>query len=89
MEEAERQMHLRAGRAYGRMATCGRKQDYKSEETASDAAERMSIKFERALEAYPCAWCDGWHIGREMTPEERRLWAFIEPDNGSESTHQI
>ena len=24
----------------------------------------------KKVEAYPCIWCDGWHVGRAMTPEE-------------------
>lgn len=74
MNAAEREMHLSAGRAYGREATCGKKIDYRSEETAARAAERMMAKGSKELEAYPCVWCNGWHIGRAMTPEERSSW---------------
>ena len=63
--------HIRAGKAYGRAATCGNKIDYKSEDTSRRAADAMNKKNpDKRLEAYPCAWCRGWHIGREMTEEE-------------------
>lgn len=63
-------LHLRAGQHYGYASTCGQKNDYRSKPTAVRAAEAMSRKTGRALEAYPCYWCSGWHIGRELTPEE-------------------
>jgi hypothetical protein len=71
MDPAEYEMHIRAGTAYGEEATCGRKQDYKGELAASLAAVEMSMKYGRALEGYPCGFCQGWHIGRKMTAEER------------------
>jgi hypothetical protein len=71
VDPSEFEMHIRAGTAYGEDATCGHKQDYKNELTASLSAVEMSAHYGRALEAYPCAWCRGWHIGRKMTPEER------------------
>ena len=72
MDEATRQMHLEAGRQSGRDATCGPKIDYKSEESAVRAAEAMNSKqkVRKPLEAYPCYWCEGWHIGRAMSTEE-------------------
>ena len=63
-------MHLDAGRRYGRESTCGKKVDYKSEESAARAAEAMSAKADKPLEPYPCFWCDGWHIGRKMAQAE-------------------
>ena len=71
MDATERQMHLDAGRAYGRASTCVDKVDYKSEITESTVAEKMSRKHGRTMECYPCFWCDGWHIGRAMTSTER------------------
>lgn len=77
MDEAERKLHLVAGVTYGRTATCGSpekpKIDYKSEETAVKAAASLTAKRAdgKVLEAYPCFWCSGWHIGRKMTDEER------------------
>lgn len=68
-------MHFQAGLAYGREATCGKKIDYRSEETAAKAAEHMMAKGSKELEAYPCAWCDGWHIGRSMTSKERQQYS--------------
>ncbi len=75
MNDAERDMHLRAGLHYGRRATCGEKIDYKSEGTAVKAAAAMTRKNHRAVEGYPCFWCAGWHVGREMTPEEREQFS--------------
>lgn len=71
MERWEIDMHLAAGRAYGKERTCGRKIDYKSEVSAFKAANGMMAKRSKDLEAYPCAFCFGWHIGRKMTEDER------------------
>lgn len=57
------QFHLEAGRQAGQASTCGKKINYQGEASATKAAERMSIKYERPMEAYPCYWCHGWHIG--------------------------
>lgn len=71
-------MHLRAGRFFGELPTCGEKIDYGSEGTAAKAAEKLSARNNSEKEAYPCYWCDGWHIGRKMTEKERRI--FSDPD---------
>ena len=70
MDAETREMHLTAGEHYGRKATCGLKVDYKSEESANKAVAAMGAKGSKVMEAYPCFWCDGWHIGREMTETE-------------------
>lgn len=80
MDGVERQLHLRAGKAYGRDATCGTKIDYRSEESALRGATAMAIKHGRQLEHYPCFWCSGWHIGRAMSEAERRQFAVPEED---------
>jgi hypothetical protein len=67
-------LHLRAGIAYGEEATCGMKIDYKSEESAERSAKAMTVRYGRSLEAYPCAFCGGWHIGRQMTYEEHEFF---------------
>ncbi len=76
MSVEETEIHLRAGRTYGRDATCGPvekpKVNYHNEASAVKAARIMTEKHAKDMEAYPCAWCDGWHIGRAMTQEE---WA--------------
>lgn len=72
MDEAERLIHLQAGKAYGKERTCGSKVNYRTEGTATKSAEKMSLKQSGDLEAYPCFWCNGWHIGRSLTPEERQ-----------------
>lgn len=72
MNEDIYNLHLNAGRAIGKDKTCACKIDYKSEETAIEAADRMNSKpnTRNILAAYPCAFCQGWHIGRAMTREE-------------------
>jgi len=75
VDNAEWRMHIRAGVAYGAENTCGVKIDWRSEARAVTAAARMSEKTGRDLEAYPCAFCTGWHIGRRMTAEERKEFA--------------
>ncbi len=50
----------------GKDNACGNKIDYKSETTANKSA--LSINRKRnnnSLEAYPCYWCEGWHIGHK------------------------
>ena len=74
MRPEERDMHLRAGMYFGQLATCGKKINYKSEISAAAAAIEMSLKSERNLEHYPCYYCDGWHIGRAMTEQEREVF---------------
>lgn len=59
MDERERQMHLRAGKAYGREATCGMKVNYAGEASAVKAASHQGEKYKCDLECYPCFWCDG------------------------------
>ena len=56
----------------------GSKIDYQTESTASEAANRMNSKpnTRNILEAYSCAFCQGWHIGRAMIREE--LESYIE-----------
>jgi hypothetical protein len=79
MDDRTFAMHIAAGLAWGEAATCGRKIDYKSEESAERAARAMMDKgkADKPLEAYPCAWCAGWHIGRATTPDELR--AVVDP----------
>ena len=78
MDEDIYNLHLEAGKAIGRDKTCGRKIDYKTEQKAIESATRMNLKpnTRNILEAYPCAFCHGWHIGRAMTKEE--LESYIE-----------
>lgn len=71
MDIHEFAIHIQAGRSYGRESACGDKVDYQSEAGAVRAAGLMSAKHNRELEAYPCVWCTGWHIGRALTAEER------------------
>jgi len=67
MEEVTYRLHLWAGIIAGRENTCDGKVDYKSEETATKAADEMNAKpsTRHELEPYPCAFCKGWHIGRK------------------------
>ncbi len=76
MDDIEKKMHLAAGLAYGQERTCGKKMDFESEETAVRMAPKLSEKFGHVMEAYPCAFCDGWHVGREMTEEERKTFSL-------------
>lgn len=73
---AEKEMHLRAGKSYGWASTCGHKINYANEDSAEKAAAHQTIKYGKPLEHYPCAFCDGWHIGRTMTQEERETYSI-------------
>ena len=70
MDANDHDMHIRAGIAYGKDATCGNKIDYKSESSANRAVEKMMKKGSKQLESYPCAFCHGWHIGRKLSELE-------------------
>lgn len=75
MDDATRKAHLAAASAAGRDASCGTKIDYRSEASADKAATSMNHRKAAAgdpksLEAYPCPFCGGWHVGRRMSPDE-------------------
>jgi len=69
MENKLFRLHLLAGKASGRAKTCGKKVNYKSEQTATNAATCLNQKGKTRgnLEPYPCFFCDGWHIGASMS----------------------
>ena len=46
-------MHLSAGKAYGRDATCRNKVNYLSEETATDSAVSMSVRYNKKYGVIP------------------------------------
>lgn len=77
MDLVEVAMHHAAGLAYGQNSACDGKVNYRNEVPAVRAAGRMTVKLGKQLEAYPCVWCSGWHIGRTMTTEERQLFSFV------------
>lgn len=66
MTPKEFRFHIAAGRRAGILRTCGSKVDHKNEERAVEAAIRMGAKYKIELTAYPCVFCDGWHIGRKF-----------------------
>ena len=70
MDEKLKELHIKAGKKAGEEKTCGKKIRY-SEKSALKAAEKMNKKptTRNELEAYPCAFCEKWHIGRKMTEE--------------------
>ena len=70
-------LHIAAGLCAGRDRTCGTKIGYSSEESAATAAAAMNEKpsTRNVLEAYPCAFCERWHVGRKMSDEELRAAA--------------
>lgn len=72
--------HIQAGLLAGEEATCGTKIDYKTEISANKAADKMNSKptTRNKLEGYPCAFCDGWHIGR----------IFIGESNGNQEAEE-
>lgn len=91
MDKQEIDMHLAAGRYYGRNSTCGKKIKHPDEESAVKHAENLnkSKNAKNAVEAYPCYFCSErfpdstpddfthlyWHVGRKMTAEERELFS--------------
>lgn len=71
MDERTAWLHFRAGITAGKEKTCFGKFIY-SEESANKAAEKMNKKptTRNVLEAYSCAFCGHWHVGRKMSKEE-------------------
>lgn len=56
-----------------RARTCERKRRYETSREAEDVARhRRQESGELDLEIYPCAFCDGWHIGHAQ-PRRSRL----------------
>ena len=76
MDAELQQLHLNAGRKAGVERTCGKKVRYPSEESAVRAADEMNHKptTKKPLEAYPCPFCEQWHIGRAMSIDELRSY---------------
>ncbi|HVF53660.1 MAG TPA: hypothetical protein VNC78_08660 [Actinomycetota bacterium] len=57
-----------------REKSCNAKKRYATGKAAKEmAAHRRSESGETDLEAYPCAFCGGWHIGHAMSPRPSRL----------------
>lgn len=79
MDKELHKLHLEVGKVCGEEKTCGKKIDYKSEETAEKAASSMMKKGSKDLEPYPCPFCKGWHIGRLMNKEE--LYSILKNNN--------
>lgn len=84
MSPEEIQMHLAAGRYYGRHSACGSKIKHHSEYEADRHASGLNKRIRRQYdaEAYPCFWCSPniskgdffWHVGRRMYQDERDLF---------------
>jgi|3_EtaG_2_1085321.scaffolds.fasta_scaffold04441_3 hypothetical protein len=70
MDNKTKQLHLNAARKAGIANSCTEKIDYKNFETALKSSILMSGKYKKPLEPYPCPFCEGWHIGREMSRKE-------------------
>ena len=84
MTEELKQLHINAGLKSGIEHTCVNKQgkskiNYYTEENAIRAAEAMNKRKSPGyeLEAYPCAFCNGWHIGKVMPIEFLRQFISI------------
>ncbi|RKY28446.1 MAG: hypothetical protein DRP83_00670 [Planctomycetota bacterium] len=45
--------------------SCTRKVRYVHRESADQAARLMGKKLGRRMVAYPCRYCDGWHVGSQ------------------------
>jgi len=69
-------LHRAAALYYGSRASHAGKIDWHSEERAlraGDAINGRNIANDdpRRVEAYPCVYCAGWHVGRVLSPAER------------------
>lgn len=72
MDADEFDQWIRVSRMRGWAAACAHRYDYGGELRASLAATSTAARG-LASAAYPCGHCAGWHIGPEITPEERSL----------------
>lgn len=74
-------LRINAGKKAGRESACGKKVAYPTEERAAKAALALNAKptTRKKLEGYPCAFCAGWHVGREMPVEEMRTYVGEPP----------
>ncbi len=72
------ELHINAGKKAGIDSTCGKKIGYSTEESALKAAIAMNKKqsTRKILEGYPCAFCEKWHVGRQMSEDE--LLSYLE-----------
>lgn len=79
-------LHIKAGTLAGVERTCGVKQRYPTEESASRASTAMNKKptTRKELEPYPCAFCGLWHVGRKMSMAELETAAVSSPEPPSE-----
>lgn len=71
MDPAEFDFRLRIGVSRGNAVTCTHNYDYGGELTASLAATSMSHLSGCPVEAFPCGFCAGWHVGPAVTNEEK------------------
>lgn len=88
MDAVEMKMHFRAAEAAGQESACGVKFQHESEWDAERAARALNSRKEveigelHRVEPYPCVFCSPmpmahqyyWHVGPEMTPEERETY---------------
>ena len=72
MESDVYELHLEVGKMSGESQTCGTKVQhngiYQAEKAA--AAHNQWDKRKHDVQAYPCFFCDHWHVGGIMTIEE-------------------
>lgn len=59
----QRWLHTLVGSMCGEANTCGKKIDYKEQETAFRAAIAFGRKVDKKFDVYCCWFCGGWHIG--------------------------
>lgn len=87
MDDRLVELHKKTGLVCGEEKTCGIKVVYECEEDASRSALALSKKgiSKYELEAYPCPFCNKWHVGRKMSREELEKWEKIYDELGSVS----
>lgn len=80
-------LHLYAGYRAGEDRTCGKKVRY-SEESAIRSAEAMNKKptTRHEVEAYPCPFCNHWHLGGVWPVE--RMQALLEKEEKAEMSKE-
>jgi hypothetical protein len=71
-------LHIAASLRAGRAVECDKKVAYGSEAHAASAADVMNKERSSpyTMGAYPCAFCEKWHVGRKMTEAELHSAAY-------------
>lgn len=70
MDDELFKLHIEAGLVRGKEKTCFERKNYLYEKIAMKVAMDFNKKGSVVLAPYPCAFCGGWHLGKERSIDE-------------------